>query len=88
MKLVSIPVFANDADRAVVKMPGRYFPGSVIQGETLNTLCVSARRIRELADEIGHLELQKEANDLVNRLDERLRHYLEVLQRHGLKPPS
>lgn len=88
MKLMNFPVLSDERDRAVVKMPGRHFPGVVIQGETLMTWCRVAARIQEIAAEAGSPELQLEVTSLLDQLSVRLSCYQEVLEKHGLKVPQ
>src|SRR5579872_6118525 len=85
----SLEVYARDSNYAVIKPPGRQFPGSVIQGDSLRILCglaVSvARRVRDHTPEdeesLGDLQ------ELVQLLVGRLLHYQQVLQAHGIELP-
>jgi len=89
MDVEPLEVYARDSNYAVIKPPGRRFPGSVIQGDTLRELCRLAlgvgQRVRDRAaqDEefLGDLE------DLVNALVNRLLHYQQVLVTHGIEFP-
>ncbi|AWM37592.1 hypothetical protein GobsT_44190 [Gemmata obscuriglobus] len=89
MEVLPLEVYATDSNYAVVKPPGRNFPGAVIQGDSLRILCglaVSvARRVRDHAPEDDEFlsDLQELAQSLVGRL----LHYQQVLQAHGVRLP-
>jgi hypothetical protein len=68
-------------------MPGRNFPGCVIQGDSLSILLSSAEVVLDLAKQAGHEELIEEATDLVGSLAGRLAHYENVLKAHGIGLP-
>src|SRR5262249_10668898 len=89
MDVEPLEVYARDSNYAIIKPPGRRFPGSVIQGDALLELCrlaisVGGRvRVHAAQDEefLGDLE------DLVNSLVHRLLHYQKVLVAHGIELP-
>jgi hypothetical protein len=89
MDVEPLKVYARDSNYAIVKPPGRHFPGSVIQGDTLRELCRLAisvgQRVRDarILDEelLGDLEM------LVNALVGRLLHYQRVLVAHDIEFP-
>ena len=70
-------------------MPGRQFPGSVIQGDSLSILCAEAKEISarlkqaSCADE----ELLYLAQEHQEKLLERLLHYQGVLAEHQISLP-
>ena len=89
MEVQPLEVYATDSNFAVVKPPGRHYPGSVIQGDTLHALCMLAvsvaRRVRncEPQDEEFLGDLQQLTHSLVGRLQ----HYQSVLRTHGIELP-
>ena len=84
-----LEVYAADSNYAVVKLPNRQFPGVVIQGDSLRTLCglaVSvAEQVRDRAPEDD--EFLGELQELVESLVGRLLHYQRVLANHGINLP-
>jgi hypothetical protein len=82
-----IEVYSDPSNFAVVRMPGRSFPGCVVQGDSLHILSQLANRVCELARTAGSEELVDEANDLAEQLAGRLAHYESVLKAHGLALP-
>lgn len=89
MQIKTLEVYAEDSNYAVIKPPGRNFPGCVIQGDSLRILCGLAtnvaRRIRDLHPEDE--ELQGDMQELVGQLVGRLLHYQDVMAQHGLELP-
>jgi hypothetical protein len=89
MIVKSLEVYAQGSNCAVVKPPGRKFPGCVIQGDSLRHLCglaVSvAERVRDRTPQDE--EFMGDLQELVHRLVGRLLHYQQVMQAHGIKLP-
>lgn len=84
-----LEVYSTEINYAVIKTPGRHFPGAVIQGDSLSILCRSAQRIAEAVRDkkTDDEEFPAEVEYLLHSLFDRLRHYQYVLQQHGLKLP-
>ncbi len=88
MRIEPLEVFADDSNYAVVKPPGRNYPGSVIQGDTLANLCRNAIQIAEQLKSAGVPKSSQHAmQDLANSLIDRLLHYQSVLDAHGIDYP-
>ena len=89
MKVKPLEVYAEDSNYGIVRMPGRNYPGCVVQGDSLYVLWQNARAVAEavkkgltqVEDFVGAVEV------LHNALLTRLLHYQEVLQREGLDLP-
>ena len=89
MKTDSLEVYSESTNHAVIRPPGRQFPGSVIQGDTLSSLCSDAR---ELSLRLKALESEDEellwlAQGIQEQLLERLLHYQGMLTAHGIPLP-
>jgi len=89
MKTESLEVYSDASNHAVVRPPGRQFPGSVIQGDTLSSLCTDARELslRLKAIKPHDDELLWIAQGIQEQLLERLLHYQRVLMAHGIPLP-
>jgi hypothetical protein len=87
MEKVEVEVYTQASNLAMVRMPGRKFPGMVIQGDSLNILCRLATSILSKAKVTGDMELIDEASELNDLLAGRLKLYESVLQEHGIKLP-
>jgi hypothetical protein len=90
MEVQPLEVYATDSNYAVVKPPGRHFPGSVIQGDSLSNLCDMALRVAAWFRDEGSTddpEVLGNVQDLTELLVGRLLHYQQVLAVHGIKLP-
>ncbi|MGD9632983.1 MAG: hypothetical protein AB7G28_16790 [Pirellulales bacterium] len=89
MDIESLEVYARDSNYAIVKPPGRKYPGCVIQGDSLASLCRMAKAIAVFAAKAGIRDEDFLGNveELNNALVGRLIHYQEVLSRHGIGFP-
>lgn len=89
MKTITLNVFSEQSNQAIVQMPGRAFPGSVIQGDSLSILCAEAKeissRLKALACEDE--ELLYLAQEHQEKLLDRLLHYQDVLADHNAPLP-
>jgi hypothetical protein len=87
MEQKHLEVYSETSNYGVVRMPGRAFPGSVIQGDSLSILCDLARSMQRRAVQIGDSELVDESAELLQVLEDRLHHYEQVLSEHGIRLP-
>jgi hypothetical protein len=87
MEKVEIEVYAQDSNIAVVRMPGRRFPGIVVQGDSLSILYGLATSILNHASVTDNLELVDEARELRELLENRLKFYETILQKHSINLP-
>jgi len=89
MEIEPLEVYARDSNYAVIKPPGRNYPGAVIQGDSLGILCRNALRI------VSHIQsgdttsedFRGEVEELTNALIDRMLHYQAVLESHGVDFP-
>jgi len=90
MEVPPLEVYACDSNYAVVTPPGRQFPGSVVQGDSLRNLCHLAVRIGRCfrdARTTRDPELLGDVEELTDLLVGRLLHYQAVLAEHGIALP-
>lgn len=87
LRTAEVEIFSDETNSAVMRHPGRRFPGVLVQGDTLYTWCRSLDVIcasaRGRVDDDAFVEL----NDLRNRLWSHLNHYKQVLGEHGMPLP-
>jgi hypothetical protein len=85
MHVEPVEIYSDQTNAAVIRHPGRKFPGVLIQGDTLHTLCFSAdeacRGFPRGSDAFDEL------NDLRNALWGLLNHYKVVLGEHNIPLP-
>jgi hypothetical protein len=87
MKKEEVEIYSDASNDAVMRHPGRIFPGSLIQGDSLFILRQYAK---EAQDELarGNKENAEAAlEELVEMLEGRLNHYEAVLKEHGIELP-
>lgn len=73
---------------AVVQLPGRQFPGSVMQGDSLHALVLNARAAMAAAkNQNADSELTSLLEEIEEQLAIRIAIYEACLQRHGIKLP-
>ena len=87
MERKDLEVFSEECNYAIVRVPGRSFPGCVIQGDSLSILLRAAERASALAIGTGNSELIDEIESLRESLADRLQHYASVLTAHGMQLP-
>lgn len=87
MKKEEVEVYSDASNMAVICHPGRNFPGSLIQGDSLHCLITDLKEAKsELRD--GKISDAEEALvAVIDRLEERMTHYIEVLNAHGKELP-
>ena len=87
MKAITLNVFSEQSNHAIVQMAGREFPGSIIQGDSLSILCAEAKEISERLLQIGCAdeELLCLAQEHQEKLLERLLHYQQILSDNGVQ---
>jgi hypothetical protein len=87
MERIEVELLTDGGNDAVVRMPGRQFPGMVIQGDSLSILQFDLAEIRDLCRAGDTAEALACAEILLEQLDEKLLHYTEALERHGFRRP-
>jgi hypothetical protein len=87
MRTEQVEIYSDETNLAVMRHPGRKFPGVLVQGDTLHVLCT---RLDELCA-AARAQLTEgeyaELNELRNGLHAKLSHYKAVLGEHGIPLP-
>lgn len=85
MRQETVEIFSDQTNAAVIRHPGRRFPGVLVQGDTLYGLCQRADvTCREVPRGTSGYD---EANELRNALWGLLNHYKVVLGEHDIALP-
>ena len=89
MRQELIEIYDETSNVAVLRAPGRHFPGSLVPGDSLSVLCsLSASISRRLqAGDADDEALLDEAQRLQTLLLQRLLHYQATLDAHGIRLP-
>ena len=87
MGIEQVEIYSDTTNCAVMRHPGRRFPGALVQGDSLYILCASADRACAAiwAEDPGRAF--DEMNRLRNSLWERLIHYKQILDEHEIPLP-
>jgi hypothetical protein len=87
MKVEPVEIYSDRSNAAIMRHPGRNFPGVLVQGDTLWTLTSRADWLcKNLRGHVG-TEAYQELNDLRNTLQGVLSHYKETLAAYGMRLP-
>lgn len=85
MRTDTVEIYSDATNAAIMRHPGRHFPGVLIQGDSLHTLCYHADAA---CTAVGrHSPGYDEINELRNRLQSFLTHYKIVLCEHDIPLP-
>lgn len=87
MEKIQVEVYSQATNIPVIKMPGRKFPGSVIQGDSLMVLFGLAKEVYEKVKNLDDEDLVYGALELKESLKERIEHYESVIEKSGMKLP-
>ena len=79
--------YSDATNAAVMRHPGRKFPGVLIQGDTLHSLCVSADLVCAAARDVIYDDNFQRLNEIRNYLWSLLAHYKSVLDEHKSRLP-
>ena len=85
--MTEVEVLSEAANAAVVRMPGRRFPGVVVQGDSLRILHDLAADVVAQCQPTGDEELQGTAEEMLDLLRQYLLHYEETLRASGIELP-
>jgi hypothetical protein len=72
---------------AIVRVPGRVFPGVVIQGDSLSNLFNLAMDVVEASSKTANFGPHEAAEELAQKLFAHIRDYESVLEARGIRLP-
>lgn len=84
---IEVEVFSNTVNAAVVRLPGRRFPGIVVQGDSLSTLASDVRGALDALRAGDTEEASAELESLHRKLETMLAVYEAALDEAGLALP-
>ncbi|MFJ9915111.1 DUF6959 family protein [Actinacidiphila glaucinigra] len=87
MQREEVELLTDGGNDAVVRLPGRNFPGVLIQGDTLSTLQADVAELVKLCA-AGDLEEARQVASLLHAdLGTKIERYTEALEAHGISRP-
>lgn len=87
MRIEQIEIYSDASNHAVLRHPGRRFPGSLIQGDSLSVLVEEAREIFAAVQKTADPELLALVQGHKEKLEDRLSIYEDALNEHGIALP-
>jgi hypothetical protein len=87
MHTSAVEIYSDAPNSAVMRHPGRRFPGVLVQGDTLHSLCAALDVVCEQSRASLDTEVYGELNDVREHLWELLNHYKATLLSHGMELP-
>jgi hypothetical protein len=85
MRVDSVEIYSDTTNAAVMRHPGRRFPGVLIQSDTLSSLVGRVKELTACVD--PETETGIMGGELLDDLTHLLRHYETVLVQHGIELP-
>lgn len=80
-----VEIYSDQTNRAIMRHPGRKFPGLLYQGDSLSIL---SRMADDACNKVGRgYSGYEEINELRNALQSSLSHYIAVLVEHDIEIP-
>jgi type VI protein secretion system component VasF len=87
MKKIQIDVLSETLNCPVVQMPGRRFPGVVLQGDSLKILLDSAEEVQRLCSSLRNPDLSAAVASLRQKLAGYVASYEEAMTEAGRDLP-
>ncbi|MFE9603652.1 DUF6959 family protein [Streptomyces hokutonensis] len=87
MERVDVELFTDGGNDAVVRLPGRRFPGVLIQGDSLHILRSDVAEVVEACERGDLAEAGESAGLLLAGLDALLARYSVALANHSIQAP-
>lgn len=86
MRKEQVEIYSDTVNAAILRHPDRRFPGCLVQGDTLNGLRQSVRRVQRSAHLLDE-EAAADLEDVADHLESLLKHYKIVLAAHAIQLP-
>lgn len=87
MERFEAELFTDGGNDAVVRLPGRRFPGVLMQGDSLHILRSDLAEVLEACERGDLVEARDSAGLLLANLDALLTRYADALQEHEMSLP-
>lgn len=87
MRTETVEIYSDQTNAAVIRHPDRRFPGVLIQGDSLYSICVQADDACLAAKDQLRSDEYAELNNLRNSLWSYLNHYKSILGEHQIPLP-
>ena len=85
MRIEPIEVYSDATNAAIMRHPGRRFPGLLVQGDTLHAMSVTMSEICSAID--ARNPMRSGAFELRDQLKAMVEHYRKTLTEHRIELP-
>ncbi len=82
-----VEIFTDPTNYAIVRLPGRKYPGVVFQGDSLSILSEKLGEIFDYAKDIQNEDLIFSLSEVKTQVENILKHYETVLESCGVELP-
>jgi len=87
MTTLQVELFTDQGNNAVVRLPGRKFPGVLIQGDSLSHLVALVKEASESLNHASRQDAEAALDELGSSLRETLERYESAMKAHGMALP-
>jgi hypothetical protein len=87
MSRLDVEIYTDQGNFAILRLPERRYPGVLVQGDTLATICRAVDAIRSRVHEFGDEDLLEQALELDRILKAALHKYEGVLRANDIDLP-
>ncbi|WP_299396780.1 hypothetical protein [Pelagibius sp.] len=87
MRKEEVEIYSDASNFAIMRHPGRHFPGSLIQGDSLSILTGNAELACRLLRDGKTAAALEAIEEVRESLQARLTHYKDVLNEHEISLP-
>ena len=87
MQKITVDVYTEPTNNAVLQIPGRRYPGVLVQGDSLRSIFLAADSIWKLAGKQTDKDLLDEALTLRETLAEIVNYYEQALSENQIPLP-
>ncbi|MEV0559112.1 hypothetical protein AB0I27_37400 [Streptomyces sp. NPDC050597] len=87
MERVEAELFTDGGNDAVVRLPGRRFPGVLVQGDSLHILRSDVAELAKACERGNLADAGQSAGLLLEHLDALLNRYSTALEEHQIQRP-
>ena len=85
MRIEELEIYSDASNAAIIRHPQRRFPGVLVQGDTMHSMAEIAKTVSAGLDK--ETDLFWEMEELRERLESFVQHYIEVLKAEDMKLP-
>lgn len=86
MRVEQVEIYSDASNAAVLRHPGRRYPGCLVQGDSLHALVQSLHAVQRESSGLTE-DAAYALSEASDQLAELLQHYCLVMSEHGIELP-